>query len=169
MSVPFSGKKDLSPCRGFSVLDLLIAAVVILIVVSFSVTSVVRGQKPVLRTNAARQFANYLQQARDDSMRRRATAPSQMAQVTIINERYYSVSIDANGDGILDTPIVISLAEKHVTVSGPFPRTAMFDSLGRVVDVNANVMSTAPTTFANSSGTSLVKLSDAGQPSVVQP
>ncbi len=168
MNVRFIPEDDVSSCKGFSVLELLIAAVLILIVISYSVTTVVRGQKPALRTNAARQFVNYLQQARNDSMRRRATVSSQMAQLTILNDRYYSVTMDANGDGVLDKPLVVSLVEQHVTVSGPFPRTLMFDSLGRVVDFNNNVIHPAAIAVANSSGTSMVKLSDAGQPSMVQ-
>jgi type II secretory pathway pseudopilin PulG len=169
MNVRFIPEGEASACKGFSVLELLIAAVLILIVISYSVTTVVRGQKPVLRNNAARQFLNYLQQARSDSMRRRATVSSQMAQVTILNDRHYSVVIDANGDGALDMPLVISLVEQRVTFNGPFPRTFMFDSLGKVVDSNQNVIHPDAIAVANSSGATMVKLSDAGQPSMLQP
>jgi prepilin-type N-terminal cleavage/methylation domain-containing protein len=157
---------DFSTCKGFSVLEVLIVIVMILIVISFTLTSMVRFQKPALRANAARQFMNFLDQARNDSMRRRATGSSQMAQVTILNDRYYSVTVDANGDGVLDMPLVVSLVEQHVTLDGPFPRTFMFNSLGRVVDSNEKVVPPATITVANSSGASVVKLSDAGQPSM---
>ena len=164
MNVRFIPEDDVSSCKGFSVLELLIVVVMILIVVTYFLTSVVRVQKPAARSNASRQFLNYLEQARNDSMRRRATVPSQMAQVTILNDRYYSVTMDANGDGVLDTPLVINLTDLHVTVSGPFPRTYMFDSLGKPVDSNANVIQASPITVTNSSGTNMIKLSGAGQP-----
>jgi prepilin-type N-terminal cleavage/methylation domain-containing protein len=157
---------DFSVCKGFSILEVLIVIVMILVVISFTLTSMVRFQKPALRTNAARQFMIYLEQARNDSMRRRATGSSQMAQVTILNDRYYSVTVDANGDGVLDMPLVVSLVEQHSTLNGPFPRTFMFNSAGRVVDSNEKLVPPSPITVANSSGASMVKLSDAGQPSM---
>ena len=169
MPTRFIPDDDLSACKGFSILEVLIVMLMILVVISFTLTSMVRFQKPALRTNATRQFMIYLEQARNDSMRRRATGSSQMAQVTIINDRYYSVTVDANGDGVLDMPLVISLVEQHVTFNGPFPRTFMFNSLGRVVDSNEKVAPPAPITVANSSGASMVKLSDAGQPSMERP
>ncbi len=169
MNVRFISEDDISSCKGFSVLELLIVALMISIVISYTLTSMVRAQKPVLRINAARQFVNYLARARNDSIRRRATVSSQMAQVTILNDRYYSVTLDANGDGVLDTPIVVSLVEEHVTLNGPFPRTFLFDSLGRTVDSNESVIHPAAITVANPSGASMVKLSDAGQPSMTQP
>jgi len=164
MTRRFIPEDDVSSCKGFSVLELLIAAVLVLIVISYAVTTVVRGQKPALRTNAARQVVNYLQQARNDSMRRRATVTSEMAQVTILNDRYYSVTMDANGDGVLDTPLLVRLVEQHVNLGGPFPRTYMFDSHGKPVDSNGDLIKASPITVSNSSGTNMIKLSDAGQP-----
>ncbi|HKR58919.1 MAG TPA: hypothetical protein VJS64_04240 [Pyrinomonadaceae bacterium] len=146
-------------------LDILIVLVVVFIVISFTMTSVITVQKPAVRNMAARQVENYFEQARSDSRRRRATAPAQMAQVTIINERYYSVTMDANGDGVLDTPIVVSLVEENVTLNGPFPRTLFFDSAGRTVDSSANVIEPSAITLTNPSGTSTVKLSNSGQAS----
>jgi len=169
MNVRLTPKNDFSTCKGFSVLELLIVVVMILIVISFTLESMARFQKPVLRTNAARQFENYLEQARNDSMRRRATVSPQMAQVTILNDRYYSVTMDANGDGVLDMPIVVSLVEQHITLNGPFPRSFMFNSLGKAVDLNQNVIQPTAITVANASGASMVKLSDAGRPFMVQP
>jgi len=92
-----------------------------------------------------------------------------MARVTILNDRYYSVTVDANGDGVLDMPLVVSLVEQHLTFNGPFPRTFMFNSLGRVVDSDEKAVPPTPITIANSSGASMVKLSDAGYPSIERP
>ena len=169
MNAHLLAKQNLRSCKGFSVLDLLIAAVVILVVVSYAVSTMVHGQKPALRTSAAQQFVNYLQRARDDSMRRRATASPQMAQVTILNDKYYCVRMDGNGDGALDMPIVISIVEQPVTMNGPFPRTFMFDSVGKPVDSNAAVIEVSPITFTNSSGTSTIKISDNGRAVMEKP
>jgi type II secretory pathway pseudopilin PulG len=164
---PTSAKKIGS--QGFSTVELLIVVVIILIVITYTLTTVVRGQKPAARSNAARQLANYLEQARNDSVRRRAATSSQMAQVTILNDKYYSVMLDANGDGALDTPVVINLNDQRVNLNGPFPRTFMFDLGGKPVDVNANVVHPSPIAVANSSGVTSVRISDAGQPVTVQP
>jgi len=144
-------------------------ALIILIVISYTLTTVVRGQKPAMRANAARQLANYLEQARNDSVRRRANAAAQMAQVTILNEKYYSVMLDGNGDGALDTPLVINLNDQRVTLNGPFPRTFMFDLAGKPVDATAKVMLPSPITVTNSSGVTTIKVFDSGQAPTVQP
>jgi hypothetical protein len=148
---------------------MLMVALIILIVISYTLTTVVRGQKPAMRANAARQLANYLEQARNDSVRRRANAAAQMAQVTILNEKYYSVMLDGNGDGALDTPLVINLNDQRVTLNGPFPRTFMFDLAGKPVDATAKVMQPSPITITNSSGVTTIKVFDSGQAPTVQP
>ncbi len=127
-----------------------------------------RAQQEQLRVGAAEQFAHYLDTARNDSMRRRAIEVSKMAQLTIINKGFYSVTIDANGDGVLDTPKVISLAGQDVTMNGPFPRTFVFDSTGKMFDANHNPLSPATITFAQGYGKSVVKLSENGKAVVVQ-
>lgn len=160
---------DFKACQGFSVLDLLIVVVLISIVISFILTSTVRFQKDFGRANAARQFVSYLQQARSDSMRRHATGSGLMAQVTILNDRYYCVTSDANGDGALDMPIVVSVVEQHVTFNGPFPRTFMFSAVGKAVDTNEKAIPRSAISLINSSGASIISVSDAGEASIVQP
>ncbi len=169
MSIHPTSASKIGSSQGFSTIEMLMIVVIILIVITYTLTTVVRGQKPAARSNAARQLANYLEQARNDSVRRRAATSSQMAQVTILNDKYYSVMIDANGDGALDTPVVINLNDQRVNLNGPFPRTFMFDLGGKPVDVNTNVVHPSPITVANSSGVTSVRVSDVGQPVIVQP
>lgn len=169
MSIRLRLGKPIGASRGFSTVEMLIVVVIILIVISYTLTTVVKGQKPALRSNAAHQLANYLERAQNDSARRRATNALQMAQVTILNERYYSVMLDANGDGALDTPLVVNLNDQRVTLNGPFPRTFMFDLSGKPVDLSGNVIHPDPITVTNSSGATSVKVSDAGQSPTVQP
>ncbi len=75
------------------------------------------------RASVSRELAGYLEKARSDSMRRKATEINEMAQVKIFNGKFYSVAIDANGDGHLDIPLVMSFpAEQGVEFQGPFPQ-----------------------------------------------
>jgi len=169
MSIHPTSPRKISSSQGFSTIELLMIVVIILIVITYTLSTVVRGQKPALRANAARQLVNYLEQARNDSVRRRANAASQMAQVTILNDKYYSVMLDANGDGALDTPLVINLNDQRVSLNGPFPRTFMFDLAGKPVDTGANVTHPSPITVTNSSGVTTIRISDIGQSPTIQP
>jgi type II secretory pathway pseudopilin PulG len=161
------GPKTLFTCNGFSILDLLIVMVMIGIVVSLALPFMRTAQKPLLRANAVQQFSSYLQEARSDSKKRRASAAPQMAQITILSDRYYYVMIDSNGDGVLDPPLVVNLEDRRIRMNGPFPRTFMFDWLGRVFDPNQNMVLAPAVTFTNESGKTVVNFADAGQPALV--
>ena len=126
-----------------------------------------QAQMSHVRSNAAQQLATYLDAARSDSVRRRANDSALMAQVTFLNERFYSVSLDANGDGMLDAPTVVNLTE-GLTMSGPFPRTIMFDSAGKPLDSSRNAMSATQIIFTNRGGKSAVTLSEVGKASFAQ-
>src|SRR5215468_3861103 len=102
MRTSFTKNRGWKSCEGASVVDLLIVVVIILIIVSYVWTTVIQAQLSHVRSHAAQQLATYMETARSDSVRRRATDSAVMAQVTLLNERFYSVSLDANGDGVLD-------------------------------------------------------------------
>lgn len=141
-------------------LDLLIAATILSIVISFALTEIVHAQTAALRHRAAQEFSSYLERARSDSVRRHATDPRQMARVTILSDHSYSVAIDANGDGVIDAPVMVNLAEQRVVLGDSAPRAFMFDWLGRIVDAQQNVITSARVTVSNNSGTSLINVSD---------
>ena len=98
-------------------------------------------------------------------MRRRAVDAKQMAEVTILNETFYSVRSDENGDGNLDAPRVVNLQEQQLRIDGPFPRTFMFDRLGNNVDGGGNALKATYVMFGNRSGKSVVTVSDTGKAS----
>ena len=152
-------------CDGFATVDFLIVAVIILIVITYAWTAVTQAQRWQAREGAAQQFASFLERARSDSMRRRATDAKQMAQITVLNEKFYSVTIDENGDGALDVPRVINLQDQELTIGGPFPRTFMFDRNGKSLDNAGNAASATTVTIGNRSGKSVVKVSDDGKAS----
>jgi len=146
--------------EGFAMLDLLIAATIVSIVISYALTEIVHAQTAALRHRTAQEFSSYLERARNDSIRRHATDPRQMARITILTNHSYSVAIDANGDGVIDSPVMVNMAEQKVVLGDPAPRTLMFDWLGRTVDSYLNVTQESSVTVSNNSGTSLINVSD---------
>jgi len=169
MTAPLKQRRNLKSCEGYSVVDLLIVVVIILTLASYVWTQLIQAQRTQVRSNAAQQLAYYLETARSDSMRRRATEAAQMAQVTLLNETFYAVTLDANGDGMLDAPVVVSLAGQDLAMAGPFPRTFMFNSSGKPVDSSQKSIGAAQIVFANRGGKSAVTVSDMGKATFVQP
>jgi Tfp pilus assembly protein FimT len=150
---------------GFATVDFLIVAVIILIVVSYAFTTLIHAQRAHTREGAAQQFSSYLERARSDSMRRRATDVKQMGEVTILNQQFYSVRIDEDGDGALDIPRVVNLQEQQLTVDGPYPRSFRFDRAGKSVDNTGNPVQPTPIVFANRDGKSAVTIAENGSSS----
>ncbi len=156
--------------RGFSVIELLIVASIISVVSGFVLLQVTRARQVMVRENAARALASYLEKARVDSLRRHPTASAQMAQVSLINATFYSVTIDADGNGVLDAPKVFSLpANSSLQFNTPFPRTIYFNWRGRTVDAAGNVAAPPFVTISNTYGSSRIDLTTAGQPTLQGP
>jgi Tfp pilus assembly protein FimT len=164
-------QKNLTKTRGFSVLELLIVAAMIGVVTGFAFMQIAQARQQMTRANAANQMTAYLEKARVDSVRRRPMTTSQMAQVSILNATFYSVTIDANGDGTIDAPQVIMLpADASLEFALPYPRTIYFNWRGRTVDSAGNV---ATPDFVNITsagyGSTRIDLTSAGQPTLDGP
>ena len=153
---------------GFSIFQLLIVVLMVALIAGFAIVRFKTRQVAIARVSAAEEFIEYLEQARADSTRRRTSAVDQMACVTILDNQTYSYVLDANSDGSLDPPknVRISTAN-NLRIKGPFPKTFRFDSLGRIVDSDNNVVTPPLVVFSNSRGTSTVRLSANGKPVVV--
>jgi type II secretory pathway pseudopilin PulG len=153
---------------GISVIEVLIVITMVCIIVGFASLKLVQGNRTTSRQSTAVDFANCLQKARLDSMRRQANDLSQMAQVKVFNRKSYSIAIDADGDGQLDIPLVMNLpAEQGVEMNGPFPKTFIFDGQGQPVDSLNHRMTPDPVTISNDSGASAVRFSETGDVIVV--
>ncbi|MBC8032384.1 MAG: hypothetical protein H7Z16_20035 [Pyrinomonadaceae bacterium] len=153
---------------GISVIELLIVVAMIFVVGGFVFFKLLRSPKLEVRANVSREVAGYLEKARSDSMRRNATEIGDMAQVKIFNGKFYSVAIDANDDGHLDIPLVMSFtADQGVEFKGPFPKTFIFDGRGQNVDVYKRPVPSQPLILSDSTGNTAVKLSETGQAVVV--
>jgi type II secretory pathway pseudopilin PulG len=153
---------------GLSLLELVIVVAMVGIISGFAIVSFVRASRTVDRTKTAVELANYLKQARVDSMRRNAKDPSQMAQVKVFNRRFYSIAIDGDNDGQLDIPLVMSLPEgPGMEISGPFPKTYIFDWLGQTVDSQNQRVTPPPMVVGNGAGASAIKFEIDGKIVVV--
>lgn len=150
---------------GFSVIELLIVVAMISVITGFALIQIVQARQDMTRANAAQQLAMYLEKARIDSLRRHATTSTQMAQVTIVNAGFYTVALDADGNGTLDAPLVVSLpSDSGLQFNGSFPRTIYFNWRGNSVD-EAGVSATPPfISISNTYGETRIHLSSAGQP-----
>ena len=90
--------------NGFTLLQVVIVVLVIAVVGGMAVMGIVQARQRIRVTNSARLLASYLEKARVDSIRRHATDFDQMAGVTInADESSYTVRIDLDGNGTLDT------------------------------------------------------------------
>lgn len=157
--------------RGFSAIELLIVVAIVAVVCGFALIQITRARQMMVRENTARLFAARLEKARLDSVRRRPpnTNTAQMAQVSIINSNFYSVTIDSDGDGTLNAPQVFNLPENTTfELTVPFPWTIYFNWRGRTVDAAGAL---ASPTFVNISNTGLTRidLTSAGQPTLDGP
>ena len=154
--------------RGVSLVELLIVVAMVSVLVGFALIQVSEARQDLARENAAVQLAAYLEKARLDSVRRHPSTPAQMAQVSILNANFYSVTIDSNWDGALDAPRVISTpAGSNLQFNTPYPRTIYFNWRGRTVDAAGNPATPDFVSLTHSYGTSRIDLTPAGQPSLV--
>lgn len=162
MNEPLTQQR-LHSAAGVSTIEILIVVALVCVIVGFICLKLVHGNRTSYRQGTAVDFANYLQKARLDSMRRQVRDINQMAQVKVFNRRSYSIAIDADGDSQLDIPLVMNLpTEQGIEMNGPFPKTFIFDGLGQTVDSLNRRISPEPVTLSNSSGASAVKFSETG-------
>jgi hypothetical protein len=90
--------------RGFSTIELVIVATLITIVTGFGVMGINRAKASIRLSGAAREYASYIERARLYSIRSHAETASERANVAIDeNKTGYTVNLDLDGDGVLDT------------------------------------------------------------------
>jgi len=112
---------------GFSTIQLLITIAVVAIVCTFAFMGIISARAHLRRTNSARLFASYVEQARADSVRRHAQG-AQQASIQQINTTTYAVTMDFSGSGTVTTKNFST--ESGVTIN--MPRTVTFDWRGRI-------------------------------------
>jgi len=90
--------KPFSTTRGYSTIQLLITIAVAMIIAGMAIVGVTRARDHARLMNSAREFAAYIERARGDAVRRHNGAG-----VQVTDEHTFSVSMDFDGDGTLDT------------------------------------------------------------------
>src|SRR5215204_4466830 len=88
---------------GFSVVEMLIAVVIIMILVTFAVLQFGASAASLERQNVARAFKVSLERARFDSVKRRAAVCSEMSRVEIWSPTSFSLVTDRNQNGTIET------------------------------------------------------------------
>jgi type II secretory pathway pseudopilin PulG len=159
----FGTAEEINGASGFSLVELVIVMAMILMVTGFFVVEITQARQAMTRTTAARLFATQIEKARLDSVRRHPDSPLDMAQLSIINTKFYTLAIDADGDSRLDEPRVFELASNSdLAFNGPFPRTFMFNYRGRTVDAFGNIITADLVTISNKYGTSVIRVTNTG-------
>jgi prepilin-type N-terminal cleavage/methylation domain-containing protein len=151
--------------RGASMLEMLIVVMIICIASTWAFLHIVEAQQSAQLAAQTQQLTAYLDKARLDSIRRRATIVNQMARVSIDSATSYSVTLDANGDGQLDAPGVFRLPPGGISFNvAAFPTVIIFNWRGRIVDADGNqTNSTAAINLMDSHGSGpSINLSTAG-------
>jgi prepilin-type N-terminal cleavage/methylation domain-containing protein len=150
---------------GASLVEMLIVLMIIGIASAWAFLRIVDAQQAARLAAATQELTAYLDKARLDSIRRHATAANQMAQVSIDSATSYSVRLDANGDGQLDTARVFNFPPGGITFNvAAFPTTIRFNWRGRIVDNNgAQISSPAAISLRDTHGVGpSINLSAAG-------
>ena len=136
-----------SPQSGFSIIELLIVLVVIGILTTLSLMQLGESRVDFQRQRISREFKNYLERARFDSVKRRAknpdgerctNSPEQPATVEVWQTKF-KVSLDFDGDGNLTPTEVreVNFADRtdaviKVSDTLNYPITIRFDCRGLV-------------------------------------
>jgi prepilin-type N-terminal cleavage/methylation domain-containing protein len=153
---------------GFSILEMLIVLIVLATISGYAIVTYSRTQANLARNDAALRFSIALEKAQHDSGKRRNAPVPQLGYVKVIDSKSYSLSVDANGDGVIDAPVLTTLPDVHkMRIKGPFPKYLRFDWLGRVIDKEGQVISPPLVTFETATGTSTVKVEPGGKPQIV--
>ena len=93
---------------GFSIVELLVTALVITIVTGAGVMGITRARASVRISGAAREYGAYVEKARIQSIRSHADDATERANVAINDDKTsYTVTLDLNGDGVLETKTVL--------------------------------------------------------------
>lgn len=137
--------------KGFSLLELLIVVVIIGIVAVMAMTQFGRTETRFQRQNIARELKIYLERARFDSVKRRASEPAAQARVVISSATAFNVTTDMNLNGTIDTADTRFMSLNGRTdarITGNnliFPITISFDHRGQARTVDGNNADITPT------------------------
>jgi Tfp pilus assembly protein FimT len=171
---------------GFSVVEVLIVVVIIMILAAFAVMQFGASAANLERQNVAREFKVNLERARFDSVKRRATGCADMSRVEITGPTTFQLVTDRDQNGTLNpatetTRVDFTAAGRVLIVDDPaptYPIVFRFDQRGNVSSGSCGSETPAdtPTTFcqvpctaatASSNNASLIYVSPTGTVSML--
>lgn len=134
--------------KGFSLLELLVAFVVLAIMMALVYGSFNNSKNQLQRQSLALQLKNSLERARFDAVKRRATSATGFSSV-VINQNSFTLNLDTDMDGTLEMPAESQTYNFDSDVAGrivnslEYPVTINFDRLGHsdAFDKNNNPVS----------------------------
>ena len=143
----------MAPCRrqaGFTTTQMLITIALVTIVSAFALFAIDSARASVRLTGSTRELAGYLEKARSNAIRRNGNSV-----VTIVNQNSYSVTMDFDTDGTVETRTI------NLQTGVTFPTTlvgttATFDWRGRVASQIGFVLN------SDRGGSSSIHLSGSG-------
>ena len=128
---------------GFSVVEVLVTAVVLTVVSSVGVMGITRARASVRIAGAAREFGAYVEKARIQSIRSHADDAAERAGIVINDDKTsYTVMVDLNGDGVLETKTVTlpnGIAFDSVESIAFDWRGRTWHTMGAITEPNAQV------------------------------
>jgi len=123
---------------------------IIAIIAVLAMTQFGRTETRLQRQNIARELKIYLERARFDSVKRRATNANDMARVVIVSATAFNVTTDMNLNGTIDTADTRFMSLNGRTdarITGNnliFPIIIRFDQRGQATAVNGNNAEVTP-------------------------
>ncbi len=115
---------------GYSILQLVIIAAVIVIVTTFAFMGIANARHSLRLSSSTRKLAGYIEKVRADSVRRHASGASR-ASITFSSTSTYSVAMDFDNNGTIDTARTYSLEDGVLFTNNPLPAQIIFDWRGR--------------------------------------
>lgn len=146
---------------GFSVIQLLLAIVLVSIVSAFALLQISSTKASLSLQNSVRQLATYLERARMDAIRRHATTSDMFSSVVFTSNNTYNVKMDFDGTGTPSTrTFTFERGVPGIPQGSPLPSVS-FNWRGRISGCTITFA-----IFNNPGEQSWVDVSDAGDVTV---
>src|SRR5512140_3665159 len=87
--------------KGFTLIELSIVLVVVAVLMGLALFTFTGAKTDLQRQGVAREFKVYLERARFDSVKRRATIATDQARIILNGPSSFTAKMDFDGDGVL--------------------------------------------------------------------
>lgn len=133
-------QKRINTQSGFSLIEILIVLALAVVLTTTALVLFSSSKTNLERQRIAREFKVYLERARFDSVKRRASDINDMSRITLNSSSSFTAALDMNGDGDLSTneTRVVDFTQRSSTqiiVSDTlnYPVTILFNQRGHVI------------------------------------